>query len=1049
MILEFWKAVELFSFQKIPKVDPYDKAAPVYLFNNDESCLWNFPEKNIRPYLNKHQIRQFQLFVGIYQLNKVEEILTDKLGKDENSFDKRPPGDSCLFVFSLDEKGIPIEDSLILSSCAWATKNTLETEIEESTWLQGFEKTSNDMIEIFNEYIKKFDTNQEQDRLQPNFSNIDFFVKYIIQKFKLNFLVDDIEIRLKPLSVAKSNEDAVDSDFLNSFYLEDLQKVSTLVKDGEIGAALSNYLIIDESSHINMRKDCRKDISWVYQILQPKNFPKGRWPSNGHFPLVLSQQFAINTILKDFGDTSGIFSVNGPPGTGKTTMLRDLIANIVVERAEAISKLKNPLNAFENDSSLGWESGDYKRNLSKFPSDLSGYEVVIASNNNGAVENVTLEIPGIDAIDPSWIKKIDYYSEIGTNVISTVEDSRKIISKAWGLFAGRLGNKKNRNTFATNFYFSDKNEEGEELLHFIDYLKEYERLKNKSKEEWDKALENFKLIASKEHQLRLERQELYSAVTQLNQQKLEYNKLEEIFIDKKRNKDIWIKESEQNKRAHLEFLKDIERNREERIKHRAFKPGFFEVIFSLGKKFKIWNLIDLEFIQKHKDLSDEIEKNKNNQIDIDRQLSFALTDFENAYKLKEDAKKILNNSQNKIKNAEQKWGKKIVSSIVDWKFDTDALEKTSPWADPEWNEVRADLFIASLHLHKAFIMINARAIKDNLNALFNDVMKGHLPKDINSDSIINCWRTLFLIVPVVSSTFASFARLFSHFKNESIGWLLIDEAGQSSPQNAAGAIWRSKRVIVVGDPLQLEPIVNIPFVWQNALQRKFRVPDIMLPSRSSVQILADRINPYGTYLESDEEPIWIGAPLKVHRRCDNPMFDISNNIAYDGMMVLGKNRNEKLEHLIESQWIHIASMDSIGHWIPEEGKQTEKLIQYLCDSGVNTEQIFIISPFRDVVKYVKRISRKFKGSRAGTIHTVQGKEADIVILVLGGDPKKPGAKAWAASKPNLLNVAASRAKKRLYVIGDANSWGEQRYFNTSLDFLNPEYKEIYSDDSIT
>jgi hypothetical protein len=86
------------------------------------------------------------------------------------------------------------------------------------------------------------------------------------------------------------------------------------------------------------------------------------------------------------------------------------------------------------------------------------------------------------------------------------------------------------------------------------------------------------------------------------------------------------------------------------------------------------------------------------------------------------------------------------------------------------------------------------------------------------------------VVPVISTTFASCGRMFGALGAESLGWLLVDEAGQAIPQHAAGALWRARRAVIVGDPLQLEPISPVPVEVRDRLRDLFGVDRRWLPA---------------------------------------------------------------------------------------------------------------------------------------------------------------------------------------------------------------------------
>lgn len=361
-----------------------------------------------------------------------------------------------------------------------------------------------------------------------------------------------------------------------------------------------------------------------------------------------------------------------------------------------------------------------------------------------------------------------------------------------------------------------------------------------------------------------------------------------------------------------------------------------------------------------------------------------------------------------------------------------AVNLAAPWIPDSLHRKREDLFIAALTVHRAFIDVCAQKVLHNLTALMNVFSAGPMHGESKRKLLGDLWSTLFLVVPVVSTTFASVDRMLGDLPPRAMGWLLIDEAGQALPQAAVGAVMRAKRSIVVGDPLQIPPVVTLPDRLTSEICKFFKVNrEAWAAPDASAQTLADRATRFQAAFRSDQGPRRVGVPLLVHRRCQEPMFGISNWIAYDGQMVYATESYGEgaiSPVLGPTKWIDVDG-DAESKWCPAEGEEVVSLLKRLVDAGVAKPDVFIITPFRIVDQEMRRRLERESGiyewmkNRVGTIHTVQGREAEAVILILGAPrASQNGARSWAAGMPNILNVAVSRAKQNLYVVGSHGAW---------------------------
>lgn len=383
----------------------------------------------------------------------------------------------------------------------------------------------------------------------------------------------------------------------------------------------------------------------------------------------------------------------------------------------------------------------------------------------------------------------------------------------------------------------------------------------------------------------------------------------------------------------------------------------------------------------------------------------------------------------------------------------------NPWITEEFNREREKLFRLALKVHREFIL-SSKQCRNNLNLLLN-VWSGKIRLiDEDRDFVIpELFRTLWLLVPVISTTFASVGRFFQNARMPGLfGTLVVDEAGQASPQMAAGALFRARRAIIVGDPKQVEPVVTDAL---EIIRRSYKNPflNLYLSKTLSVQQFADKLNPLGTELEGiNGEPEWVGCPLIVHRRCIDPMYSISNFLSYGGIMKLQTlpPSQKKIDTFIhtESTWFDIKGKEEGekgNHFVRAQGAFVLKLLEVAFQKS-DFPSLYIISPFKTVSEGIKEYVKEnasedlkshseflrwvdgdASSAQIGTVHTFQGKEANEVIFLLGCD--KNAKQAFTFVNANIVNVAATRAKYRLYVVGDKDIWLQCRPVSTMLDFL--------------
>ena len=280
-----------------------------------------------------------------------------------------------------------------------------------------------------------------------------------------------------------------------------------------------------------------------------------------------------------------------------------------------------------------------------------------------------------------------------------------------------------------------------------------------------------------------------------------------------------------------------------------------------------------------------------------------------------------------------------------------------------------------------------------------------------------------------------------------IDLLIVDEAGQAAPDIGAASFIFASRALVVGDTNQVEPVWNIPEAIDRANARKCLDLDggayeVFAQSGQSanggsLMTMAQRASRHTKFPD-----VARGMFLSQHKRCFDDIVAYCNELFYKGHLSPLRGRAEQPWMLPPIGFANIDGTDRpaggsrtneqeaevIAAWIKERREQLED------HYGQPISDILgIVTPFAAQSRTIATCLRQRglpvgrrggSGITVGTVHALQGSERKIVIFspTYGRDHSRG---TFFGRQPKMLNVAVSRAEDSFLVFGHMRLFGSR------------------------
>lgn len=245
---------------------------------------------------------------------------------------------------------------------------------------------------------------------------------------------------------------------------------------------------------------------------------------------------------------------------------------------------------------------------------------------------------------------------------------------------------------------------------------------------------------------------------------------------------------------------------------------------------------------------------------------------------------------------------------------------------------------------------------------------------------------------------------------------IIDEASQCDIASCFPILYRAKRAVIVGDDKQLPHMSFLEKAKEQSFLSQYSIPDkYQLMWRFRTNSMFDLANYYSM------NPVL----LDEHFRSLPPVINFSNQEFYGDRIRIMRRNNDDIKVLeliqVEDGKVDFDATRNLPEVEAVLAKLQEIIIEDERKNPENPVSIGIISPFRAQVDQLKvSVARvlsehmiKKHRIEIGTAHTFQGDERDVILMSWAFAPNSFAQSLTFLQKPNLFNVAITRAKYKM------------------------------------